>query len=81
MERPSGFQEVEARRILRQSAREGVNVVSPTQRPPSPLGEIPGTQLRWRQSRPQGHRTVGRIKSVKNPKDPHRKTNPRPSGL
>jgi hypothetical protein len=40
LDRPSGFQEVEAPRISRQSAHEGGKVVSPTHRPPLPPGDI-----------------------------------------
>ena len=40
-----GNQEVEAPIIPRQSAHEGGKVVSPTHRPPLPLGDIPGTRF------------------------------------
>jgi hypothetical protein len=39
------LQEFEATRISRRSAREGDNVVNPTQRPPLPPGDIPGTHF------------------------------------
>ena len=45
LERPFGFQEVEALRISRQSAHEGGKVVSPTHRPSLPSGRIPGTHF------------------------------------
>jgi hypothetical protein len=41
LDRPMGFQEVEAPIISRQSAHEGGKVVSPTHRPPLPPGRIP----------------------------------------
>ena len=40
-----GFQEVEAPKIFRQSAREGGKFVSPMHRPPLPPGETPGTNF------------------------------------
>ena len=36
LDRPLGFQDVEAHRFLTQSAHEGGKVVSPTHRPPLP---------------------------------------------
>jgi hypothetical protein len=46
LDRPLGFQEVEAHRFSRQSAHEGGKVVSPTHRPPFyPPGKIPGTHF------------------------------------
>jgi hypothetical protein len=48
--------------ILRQSAHEGGKVVSLTQRPPLPPGNIPGTHF----CRPQGHNATGRIMSIGN---------------
>jgi hypothetical protein len=39
-------------KISRQSAYEGGKVVSPTHRPPSPQGNIPGTHLCYRPSLP-----------------------------
>jgi len=51
--------------ISRQSAHESGKVVSPTHRPPLPLGNIPGTQFCWRLSRPQGHSAARRIMSMK----------------
>ena len=53
----------------RQSAHEGGKVVSPTHRPSLPPGNIPGTHLCWRLSRPQGHSAAGRIMSMKNSND------------
>jgi hypothetical protein len=46
------------------SAHEGGEVASLTHRPPLPPGNVPGTYFR---SRPQGHGTVGRNMSLKNP--------------
>ena len=45
LDRPRGFQEDEAPRISRQSAHEGVKVVSPTHRPHLPPENIPGTHF------------------------------------
>jgi hypothetical protein len=45
LDRPLGFQEVEASRISRQSAHEGGKVVSATHRPPLPPGKIPDTRF------------------------------------
>jgi len=45
MDIPLGFQEAEAPRISRQPAHEGDKYVSYTQRPPLPLGDIPGTHF------------------------------------
>ena len=56
-------------RISRQSEHTGGKVVSHTHRPSLPTGRIPGTQLCQRLSRPQGHNTTGRIKSLKNSSD------------
>ena len=41
------------------------------------MKNFPGTHL----SRPQGHRLVWRVMSAKNSNNPHRESNPRPSGL
>ena len=38
-------------------------------RPSLPPGNIPGTHLCWRLSRPQGHSAGGRIMSMKNSND------------
>jgi hypothetical protein len=56
-------------RISRQSTHEGGKVVSPTHRPSLPPGKIPGTHFYYRLSRLQGHKTTGRIKSLKNSSD------------
>jgi hypothetical protein len=69
LDRPRGFQEVEAPRFPRQSAHEGGKFVSPTHRRPLPQGNIPGTHFCYRLSRPQGHTAAGRIMSLKNSKD------------
>jgi len=55
--------------ISRQSVHEGGKVVSPTRRPPLPPGNISGTHLCYRLSRPQSHSTAGRIMSMKNSND------------
>jgi hypothetical protein len=52
--------------ILRQSAHEGGNVVSPKHRPPLTPGNIPGTHFCKRLSWPQGNSAAGRIMSMKN---------------
>jgi hypothetical protein len=44
LDRPLGFQEVQAPRISTQSAHEG-GKVSPTHRPSLPPGRIPGTHF------------------------------------
>jgi len=56
----SGFQ------ISRQSAHEGGNFVSPTHRPSSTPGNIPGTHFCQRLSQLQGHSAAERIMSMKN---------------
>jgi hypothetical protein len=49
LDRPLGFQEVEATRISRQSAHEGGKDVSTKHRPPfTPRGNIPPTQICYR---------------------------------
>jgi len=73
MDRPLELREVEALRISRQKARE-VKVVSLMHRPPLPPRRYP-----WYSFLLEGHSTDRRIKRVKNPKDPHRELNPRPS--
>jgi hypothetical protein len=55
--------------ISYQSAYKNGKVVSPTHRPPSPQGNIPGTRLCYRLSQPQGHCAGGRIMSMKNSND------------
>jgi hypothetical protein len=45
LDRPRGFQEVEASRFLRQSAHESGKVVRPTHRPSLTPGNIPGTHF------------------------------------
>ena len=42
-------------------AQDGGKVVSLTHRPPLPPGNAPGTNLRYRLSRPQGRSVIGRI--------------------
>ena len=69
---PLGLQEVETRRIFRQSAHEGSKVVCPTHRPPlppSPPGKIRG-HFCYRLSLFQGYRAAGRIKLMKSLKYP-----------
>jgi hypothetical protein len=55
--------------ILRQSAHEGVKVVSPMHRPPLPPGNNPGTHFCQRLSRPQCHSAAERIMPMKNSND------------
>jgi hypothetical protein len=56
--------------ISRHSAREGGEVVSLMHRPPLPPGNVSGTHFHQGLSRPQGHGTVGRNMSLKNPVTP-----------
>jgi hypothetical protein len=58
LERPLGLQEVEARRISRQSAHENSKVLSHKLWPPlhpHPAGDTSGAYFCYRLSRPQGH--------------------------
>ena len=55
--------------VLRQWAHKRGKVVSPTQRPHLPSGNIPGTHFSWRLSQPRGHIAAGRIMSMKNSND------------
>jgi len=72
--RPSLAQSVPGRlrsQISWHSAHEGGEVVSLTQhRPPLPPENFPGTHFHWGLSRSQGHDTVGRNMSLKNPVTP-----------
>ena len=65
-----GLQEIEAPRIFRQSADERGKVSSPTHRPPLTPGKVPGTHFCQRLCHPQGQSAAGRVKSMKNLKDP-----------
>ena len=56
-------QEVEAPKF--QMTHEGGKVVNLRHRPPLPLGNIPGTYLCYRLSRPKSHSAAGRILSKK----------------
>ena len=56
--------------ISRHSAHEGCEVVSLTHRLPLAPGNVPGTHFHWGLSRAQGHGTVGRNMSLKNPVTP-----------
>jgi hypothetical protein len=67
--RALGLQEVEAPRIVTESAHESGMVVSPEHRPPLPPGSILDTHFCYRLSRPQDHSAAGRIKSTINPDD------------
>ena len=58
--RPLELMEVEAPKIFRQSAHEGGKVVTPTRRPPLPLGMIRGAKFCQGLSQPQDHRADGR---------------------
>ena len=51
------------------TAQDGGKVVSPTQRPPLPSGNAPGTHFCYRLSQPQGNSAIGRIMSMKNSND------------
>lgn len=75
--RPLGLQEVEDPRITNQSAREGSNVVSCTNRlslPPSPRRYPNYSFLLETESTP-GPSAAGRFNSMKNPNDPIRNRN------
>jgi hypothetical protein len=52
------------------SAHEGGKVVSLPHRPPLPPRNVPGTHFHLGLGRPQGHVTVGRTMSLKNPMTP-----------
>jgi len=56
---------VQGSQVSRQSAHEGGKFVSPTHRPPSFPGNIPGTHSYQRLSRPQRHSAAWRIMSTK----------------
>ena len=60
LERPWGFQEVEAPKF------QGGKVVSPRNRAPLPPRNIPGAHFCQRLSQPQSYSAVGRIMSMKN---------------
>jgi hypothetical protein len=66
---PLGLQVAEAPRISRQPAHQGGKVVSPVHWLPLLPGDIPGTDLYQRPSRPQSHSAARRIKSMKNSSD------------
>ena len=55
--------------ISRQSVHEDGKVISPTDRPPLPSGNIPGTHFCYRLSRPQGNSAAGRIMSMRKSND------------
>ena len=65
LEKPLGLHEVETARIVRQSAHEGGKVVSLRFRPPLPPGNILGTHLCYRLSRPQGHSAAEKLSQWK----------------
>jgi len=48
------------------TAQDGGKIVSPTRRPPLPLGNSPGNHFCERLSRPHGHSAIGRIMSTQN---------------
>ena len=60
LDRPRGFQEVKVP-IFHDNGTGWWQVVSLMYRPPLPLGNTPGTHFCQRLSRPQSHRTIGRI--------------------
>ena len=56
------FHDIRHMKVVRSSA--------PTHRPPLPPGNVPGTHFHYGLSRPQGHVTIGRNMSLKNPVTP-----------
>jgi hypothetical protein len=68
--RPLGFQKFEAPRILRQLAHEGGKVVRPTHQATFTPREDPWYSFLLEVELTQGHSAPGRIKSMKNLKDP-----------
>ena len=63
-----------------QSAHEGGKFVSTMDRPPLPPGDLWYSFLLEAEAT-QSHSAAGRIKSMRNPNDPHRESNPLSSGL
>ena len=69
MDRPWGFQEVEAPRFQDSRHMKVVRFSALRTGCLYPLSNIPGTHSWLRLSRPQGHSAAGRITSMKNPND------------
>jgi len=69
LERPLWVREVESPRTSRQSAHEGVKVISATHQPPIPPGSILGTHFSQRLSWTQAHITAGMIITKRNPNE------------
>ena len=65
LERPLGFTGGWGSQILRQSAHEGDQVVSPMHQLPLPQGDIPGNHFCYMLSLLQGQNVAGRITSMK----------------
>ena len=66
LDRPSGFQEVEAPRFHDNRHMKVVSLSALRTGRLYPPGDIPGTHLCERLSQPQGHIAAGRIMSMKN---------------
>jgi hypothetical protein len=69
MDRPLGFQEVEAPEFLDSKHRKVVRLSALSTGPSLPTGKIPGTHFCYNLSRPQGRNETERIKSLKNSND------------
>ena len=65
LDRPGGFQQVQAPRFQDNRHMKVVRSAVRTGRL-YPPGNIPGTHFCWRLSRPQGHSATGRIMSMNN---------------
>jgi len=61
MDRPRGFQEVEAPRFQDYWHMKAVRLSAVCTGRLHPPGNIPGTHFSWRLSRPQGHSVAGRM--------------------
>ena len=69
LNRPWGFQEVEALRFQDSQHMKVVRLPALCTGHQYPLGNIPGTHFCYRLSKPQGHSSDRRIMSMKNSKD------------
>jgi hypothetical protein len=69
LDRPLGFQEVEAPRFLDNRHMKMVTLSDIRTGRLYPPGNIPGTHFCWKLSRPQVHSAAERIMSMKNPND------------
>ena len=81
MKRPLGIQRIEAPKISSNRLMKVVSMSGLGTGCLFPQGDIPGTHYCKGLSRTQAHIAAGRIKTIKNPNDPHRESNARPSGL